>query len=450
VNRNSPEGLKKRLDDLLKKPENQVCADCFSKQPRWASSKLGVFMCIDCSGIHRNLGVHISFVRSVNLDSWTPEQVEMMETWGNARAKAYYEAEVPENYSRPKEGAAVREVQRWIRDKYEFKRFLPSDGHVPPPTAQKPRTTARPQAQASPSRAAVPKTTPPVSTAPLRAVGQTKAVPAQAAKPAAPAVQDLLDFTEPVPAPNLTVSMGPGAPQVAAPFPGGATPQHLQAAAAPATQSSFSSLPSQQPPAQHVTVGHALSPASTDPWGAPPALAFQPAPQPAVDSQQRHQEVTSNIMSMFSNPTQAQMPPMQTLAPSQAAATWQSSPMAQQQMLPSMVQQQRQQQPGAFPIHPSVHQGMMGVPTPALWGGGAGAAGIPGAAPPYGFPGMPQHHMPQTMMPQPQLQQSMMPPQHMPQTMMPPQLQQQQQHLQQQQQQHLQQQQQPSLFPGHF
>ena len=43
--------------------------------PRWASWNIGVFMCIRCAGIHRNLGVHISRVKSVNLDSWTPEQI---------------------------------------------------------------------------------------------------------------------------------------------------------------------------------------------------------------------------------------------------------------------------------------------------------------------------------------------------------------------------------------
>lgn len=43
--------------------------------PRWASWNLGVFLCIRCAGIHRNLGVHISKVKSVNLDTWTPEQV---------------------------------------------------------------------------------------------------------------------------------------------------------------------------------------------------------------------------------------------------------------------------------------------------------------------------------------------------------------------------------------
>ena len=45
--------------------------------PRWASWNLGVFVCIRCAGIHRNLGVHISRVKSVNLDSWTPEQIEV-------------------------------------------------------------------------------------------------------------------------------------------------------------------------------------------------------------------------------------------------------------------------------------------------------------------------------------------------------------------------------------
>uniref|UniRef100_A0A8D2MHP5 Arf-GAP domain-containing protein n=1 Tax=Zonotrichia albicollis TaxID=44394 RepID=A0A8D2MHP5_ZONAL len=45
--------------------------------PRWASWNIGVFICIRCAGIHRNLGVHISRVKSVNLDQWTQEQIQV-------------------------------------------------------------------------------------------------------------------------------------------------------------------------------------------------------------------------------------------------------------------------------------------------------------------------------------------------------------------------------------
>jgi hypothetical protein len=54
-----------------------------------------------------------------------------MEQWGNGRAALYYEACVPSDYRRPREGATPREMEKWIRDKYEHKRFLPRDGRVP-------------------------------------------------------------------------------------------------------------------------------------------------------------------------------------------------------------------------------------------------------------------------------------------------------------------------------
>uniref|UniRef100_A0A8C9NRA2 Arf-GAP domain-containing protein n=1 Tax=Serinus canaria TaxID=9135 RepID=A0A8C9NRA2_SERCA len=47
------------------------------ERPRWASWNIGVFICIRCAGIHRNLGVHISRVKSVNLDQWTQEQIQV-------------------------------------------------------------------------------------------------------------------------------------------------------------------------------------------------------------------------------------------------------------------------------------------------------------------------------------------------------------------------------------
>lgn len=108
------------LSKMLREEDNKYCADCEAKGPRWASWNLGVFICIRCAGIHRNLGVHISRVKSVNLDQWTSEQIQSIQDMGNTKARQLYEANLPENFRRPQTDQAV---EFFIRDKYEKKKY---------------------------------------------------------------------------------------------------------------------------------------------------------------------------------------------------------------------------------------------------------------------------------------------------------------------------------------
>ncbi|XP_055796874.1 arf-GAP with coiled-coil, ANK repeat and PH domain-containing protein 2-like isoform X3 [Salvelinus fontinalis] len=104
---------------------NACCCDCGQPDPRWASINLGITLCIQCSGIHRSLGVHFSKVRSLTLDSWEPELLKLMCELGNGVINQIYEAGREElGTMKPKPTDPRQEIEAYIRAKYVDRRFV--------------------------------------------------------------------------------------------------------------------------------------------------------------------------------------------------------------------------------------------------------------------------------------------------------------------------------------
>lgn len=113
------------LQRVLAITGNEFCCDCSQSDPRWASINLGITLCIECSGIHRSLGVHNSKVRSLTLDSWEPELLKLMCKLGNCVINQIYEARREEmGGKKPQPGDPRQEIEAFIRAKYVEKRFV--------------------------------------------------------------------------------------------------------------------------------------------------------------------------------------------------------------------------------------------------------------------------------------------------------------------------------------
>mmetsp|Transcript_69189 Transcript_69189/g.165904 ORF Transcript_69189/g.165904 Transcript_69189/m.165904 type:complete len:324 (+) Transcript_69189:361-1332(+) len=126
------------FDRQLQDPANAVCCDSGTPDPQWASISHGTYVSIGASGIHRSLGVKVSFVQSIRMDAWKPLHRRMMELGGNQRFQDFMRSQnipedmpIREKYS-TKAAAWYRRYLRALAEEAELPAPLPEGvGHLP-------------------------------------------------------------------------------------------------------------------------------------------------------------------------------------------------------------------------------------------------------------------------------------------------------------------------------
>ena len=141
------------LKELRALPSNKECAECTASPSTWASVSLGVFVCMDCAQVHRNLGAHLSKVKScMGTYLWCPDELERMREIGNARALALHTGGAPRgtDLSKPAAGSPFEVRDRYARAKYEAKGWM-HPGGMAAVLAEEQRRPAAPVAKARPA-----------------------------------------------------------------------------------------------------------------------------------------------------------------------------------------------------------------------------------------------------------------------------------------------------------
>ncbi|KAK4157275.1 hypothetical protein C8A00DRAFT_40370 [Chaetomidium leptoderma] len=170
-----------KLVTIQAEAKNNICCDCNAPSPQWASPKFGVFICLSCAGVHRGLGVHISFVRSISMDAFKAAEIERMRLGGNQNWRRFFEehadtkmmglswddATIAERYG----GEVGEEWKERLSAKVEGREYVPGEktqsvGGSPAPGGGGP--------SAAPSRSGVRANTPLSGSAATAAAGDSR------------------------------------------------------------------------------------------------------------------------------------------------------------------------------------------------------------------------------------------------------------------------------------